>query len=221
MKKPIFSLLLPLLVVLCLSSCSEDSSAVSTPKGADAPAESVAVAPAATPVSELPAGELTTGELTTGEQKRAVDSVMQARAKQQAEGLGSGKVVVNRAWNYKGYSYLSPDPAAAIEARLVAVDVTISGHTPFFDIDDIEIVDGITMISYGSDPHPERLKLDGTLMPADEISAAAPTASRWLLIYAFPKNTTSFHLVYWGHQLTAKPVPVQDEGLALPFPAAE
>ena len=216
MKKPIFSLLLPLLVVLCLSSCSEDSSVVSTPKGADAPAESVAVAPAATPVSELPAGEL-----TTGEQKRAVDSVMQARAKQQAEGLGSGKVVVNRAWNYKGYSYLSPDPAAAIEARLVAVDVTISGHTPFFDIDDIEIVDGITLISYGSDPQAGFLKLDGTLMGKGELPAGAPEPGRWLLIYAFPKNTARFHLVYWGHQLTAKPIPVQDEGLALPFPAAE
>lgn len=216
MIKPIFSLLAPLLVVLCISSCSEDSSGVPTPKGQDSTAEVVASVPATTPISDLPAGEL-----TAGEQKRAVDRLMQARAKQQAEGLGSGKVVVNRAWNYKGYSYLSPDPAAAIEARLVAVDVTISGHTPFFDLDDIEIVDGVTMISYGSDPHPERLKPDGTLMAADEISLAAPAASRWLLIYAFPKNTTSLHLVYWGNQLTSKPVPVEDEGLALPFPAAE
>jgi hypothetical protein len=169
----------------------------------------------------VPASTLPAGELTAGEQKQVIDGVMQARAKQQAEGLGKGKVVVNSAWNYKGYSYLSPDPAAAIEARLVAVDLTISGHTPFFDIDDIEIVDGITMISYGSDPHPEFLRLDGTLMPADEVPSAAPAASRWLLIYAFPKNTTSFHLVYWGNQLTTKPFPFGEEGLALPFPAAE
>lgn len=157
-------------------------------------------------------------QLTPAEQKIVVDQVMQARAKQQAEGLGAGSVEVNRAWNYTGYSYLSPDPNAAIEARLVAVDITILGHTANFDIDDVEIVDGVKLISYGSDPHAEYLKLDGKLMSADELPAAPPRASRWLLIYAFPKNSATFHLYYWGKQLTPNPVEIAERGMQLPFP---
>lgn len=160
-------------------------------------------------------------ELTAAEQKRVVDTVMQARARQQAEGLGSGSVKVNGAWHYSGYSELTPDPAAAIEARLIAVDVTVSGHTPFFDIDDIEIVDGITMISYGSDPHAEFLSPAGTLLGEGQSPPAAPEAVRLLLIYGFPKNTASFHLYYWGKQLTANPIEIGGSGLALPYPATE
>lgn len=156
-------------------------------------------------------------ELTPEEQKRMVDEIMKTRARQQAEGLGSGKVRVNGAWNYTGYSYLSPDPDAAIEARLVAVDVTISGHTPFFDIDDIEIVDGATMISYGSDPHATPLDAEGEV--ARELPPEAPAAGRWLLIYAYPKDSPSFHLYYWGKKLTREPVEIADRGMELPYPS--
>jgi len=158
-------------------------------------------------------------QLTAEEQKIVVDQVIQVRAKQQAEGLGTGNVEVNGAWNYTGYSYLSPDPNAAIEARLVAVDVTLSGHTANFDIDDVEIIDGVKMISYGSDPHPEYLTLDGALKPAGELPSAPPRASRWLLIYAFPKHSATFHLYYWGKQLTPNPVEIGERGMQLPFPA--
>lgn len=159
--------------------------------------------------------------LTPGEQKQLLDQILQVRARQQAEGLGAGSVKVNGAWNYSGYSTIAPDPAAAIEARLVAVDVTISGHTPFFDLDDIEIVDGATLLSYGSDPHAEPLGPDGKLLPLTEAPAEAPAESRWLLIYAFPKATPIFHLFYWGKQLTFKPVEVGRAGLSLPYPVAE
>jgi len=168
-----------------------------------------------------PAAEATPGTLSPEEQKAVLDGVFEARARQQAEGLGEGSVKVNGAWNYKGYSTLAPDPAAAIEARLVAVDVTISGHTPYFDIDDIEIVDGITLVSYGSDPHAEILNPDGTLAAPDYLPSGAPAASRWILIYAFPKATPRFHLFYWGRQLTAAPVGIGESGLSLPFPATE
>lgn len=159
--------------------------------------------------------------LTPEEQKQLLDQLLQVRARQQAEGLGTGSVKVNGAWNYSGYSTIAPDPAAAIEARLVAVDVTISGHTPFFDLDDIEIVDGATLLSYGSDPHAEPLGPDGKLLPLAEDAPEAPAESRWLLIYAFPKATPIFHLYYWGKQLTFKPVEVGRTGLSLPYPAAE
>ena len=159
--------------------------------------------------------------LTPEEQSRVLDGVLQARARQQAEGLGTGRVVVNGAWPYTGYSTIAPDPAAAIEARLVAVDVTVSGHTPFFDIDDIEIVDGASLMSYGSDPHAEPLRPDGSLLPLDEEVPVAPAASRWLLIYAFPKATPRFQLYYWGKALTTGPVAFGDSGLSLPYPPAE
>jgi hypothetical protein len=159
--------------------------------------------------------------LTAEEQKQVIEEVIQVRAKQQAEGLGSGSVTVNAAWPYTGYSTLSPDPSAAIEARLVAVDVTVSGHTPYFDIDDIEIVDGESLVSYGSDPHAEPLGPDGALLPAGEAIAAGPAPSRWLLIFAFPKATPRFHLYYWGKALTPEAVGFGTGGLSLPYPPAD
>ena len=190
----------------------------------DKPAEQAVEAPEPPPAAELVTTVPVSGEpreLTAEEQKQMIDGVMQARAKQQAEGLGSGSVKVNGAWHYTGYSHLSPDPAAAIEARLIAVDVTVSGHTPFFDIDDIEVIDGITMISYGSDPHAEFLDAEGGVLAAGELPPTAPSEVRLLLIYAFPKNTASFHLYYWGKQLTVNPVMIGQSGLALPYPASE
>lgn len=160
-------------------------------------------------------------QLTPEEQKQVVDQIMQVRARQQAEGLGSGTVKVNKAWIYTGYSEISPDPASAIEARLVAVDVTISGHTPYFDIDDIEIVDGTTQLSYGSDPFATPLRADGQPMVDGDEMPVAPAASRWLLVYAFPKDSPKFLLYYWGKALTPNPVGFEPGGLSLPYPPAE
>lgn len=200
-------LLVPLAILL-LSGCEDE--VVGEPAAPD-PVES----------SGQPSASTGNGEMSAEERKEVLDKILQEKGRQQAQGLGSGKVVVNGAWNYEGYSYLSPDPNAAIEARLVAVDVTLSGHTGNFDIDDIEIVDGISLISYGSDPHPEFLTLDGKIMPEDQLPKAPPEPSRWLLIYAFPKETPTFHLFYWGKQLTPNPVEIGDSGLELPYPPKE
>jgi len=211
MNKPVLFLVPGLAAILSLSACGEKAPEPSAP-----PVETSApVTPSSAPTDGEPRA------LTADEQKQALDRVMQARAKQQAEGLGSGSVRVNGAWHYTGYSHLAPDPAAAIEARLVAVDVTVSGHTPFFDIDDIEVVDGVTMISYGSDPHAEFLSSDGTLLGEGQQPPTAPDAVRLLLIYGFPKNTSRLHLYYWGKQLTANPVEIGASGLALPYPATD
>lgn len=225
-KSAIFSVS-GLIAALSLAACGEKTPDPADPPAAEAPAAGAQAAgaqAAGAPVSGAPVTIPSGGEpreLTTEEQKQVIDGVMQARAKQQAEGLGSGSVKVNGAWHYTGYSHLSPDPAAAIEARLIAVDVTVSGHTPFFDIDDIEVIDGITMISYGSDPHVEFLNAEGGVLPAGDLPPAAPDPVRLLLIYAFPKNTTTFHLYYWGKQLTLNPVAIGQSGLALPYPATE
>lgn len=211
MNKSAIFLIPGLTAALSLSSCGEKAPEPSTPP----PAIPEAATAPISPVGGEPR------ELTAEEQKQVIDQVMQARAKQQAEGLGSGSVTVNGAWHYAGYSHLSPDPAAAIEARLIAVDLTVSGHTPFFDIDDIEVIDGITMISYGSDPHAEYLSPAGAVLGAGQLPPEAPDAVRLLLIYGFPKNTASLHLYYWGKQLTVNPVEIGKSGLALPYPATE
>lgn len=167
----------------------------------------------------LPATAPDVTEPTPSAQKQVVDEIIRVRAQQQAEGLGGGKVKVNGAWNYTGYSWLAPDPAAAIDARLVAVDLTISGQTPFFDYDDIEIVDGITKLSYGSDPHIALLTDSGELAPPAQVPKPAPGLNRWLLIYGFPQKTESFLLYYWGKSLTPEPQPISPGGLELPYPA--
>jgi hypothetical protein len=196
----------------------DKAKAPESPEAGEAAAPGEETAPEDAPIVIEAAQERS---LTEAEQNQVIDGVLQARAKQQAEGLGSGRVTVNGAWPYTGYSTISPDPAAAIEARLVAVDVTISGHTPFFDLDDIEIVDGASLMSYGSDPHAEPLRADGTILPIDEAAPVAPAASRWLLIYAFPKATQRFQLHYWGKALTPEPVGFGEKGISLPYPVAE
>ncbi len=159
--------------------------------------------------------------LTNEEQKVVIDRILAESAQHQAEGLGNGTVKVNGAWHYTGYSTLSPNPEAAIEARLVAVDITISGHTPWFDMDDIEIADGAVEVSYGSDAQIEPLQSDGSLMADDAMIPAAPLASRWLLIYAYPKSSPSFRLYYWGKNLTPTPVAFGESRLSLPYPPIE
>lgn len=202
------------LLVLTLVSCGDRAAESSgSPEPAPGVESSVPAAAAPAPGGSGPRS------LTAEEQKQVIEGVIQVRAKQQAEGLGAGSVKVNGAWPYSGYSTLSPDPASAIEARLVAVDVTVSGHTPYFDIDDIEIVDGESLVSYGSDPHAEPLGPDGALLPAGEAIPVGPDSSRWLLIYAFPKATPRFHLYYWGKALTPEPVAFGKAGISLPYPA--
>lgn len=202
-------------LVLVLVSCGDPAPESPGPKES---APGIATVAPVAPV-EAPPPEPGPRPLTPGERKQFVEGVIQVRAKQQAEGLGAGSVKVNGAWPYTGYSTLSPDPSAAIQARLVAVDVTVSGHTPFFDIDDIEIVDGESFVSYGSDPHAEPLRPDGSPLPAGEAIAAGPAPSRWLLIYAFPEATPKFHLHYWGKALTPEAVAFGTGGLSLPYPA--
>lgn len=232
MKLPIPLLLRTAPVLFLLGACGDSSAPVENGETRPAaPSEAVtAPVPDAVPVPD--AGEEPIRieaavaaererELTAAQQRQILDKVLRDTAKQQAEGLGSGKVQVNRAWAYEGYSTLAPDPAAVVEARLVAVDVTLSGHTPQFDLDDIEIVDGTNLISYGSDPQIEPLRLDGALTQPDDPIRAAPEPSRWLLIYAFPKASPSFVLYYWGKQLTPSPISFGEGGLSLPYPSEE
>lgn len=189
-------------------------------------------ATASSPSTSLPqSGDITTStgvastpgrrQLTPEEQAKALDLMMNRLADRQSRGLGAGHVRVNGAWQYDGYSYLSPNPASEIPARMVAVDLTVEGHTADFDPDDIEIVDGISKISYGSDPHLTFLKAPGEPVASPKEIPVAPNATRMLLIYAFPESSQKFTLYYWGKELLAEPLTFADSGWGLPFPEKE
>ena len=169
--------------------------------------------------SETPAeGQATTsksGAVTPVDPQRdAMAKVLDNAAKAQAAGLGKGEVTVNGAWNYSGYSTLSPLP----EARLVAVDVTVAGHTTSFDFDDIEIVDPQRKVSYGSDPFLALLNDKGEFQADMTRMPIAPASTRLLLVYGFPKDQTQFNLVYWHKKLNPEPIKIADHGWEVPFP---
>jgi len=147
-------------------------------------------------------------------QRDAMARVLDNAAKAQAAGLGKGELIVNGAWNYTGYSTLSPLP----EARLVAVDVTVTGHTPTFDFDDIEIVDPQRKVSYGSDPFLALLTPEGKFQADMSRMPIAPATTRLLLVYGFPKDQTRFNLVYWHKKLNREPVTIAEHGWEVPFP---
>lgn len=147
-------------------------------------------------------------------QRDAMAKVLVSAAEAQAAGLGKGELIVNGAWNYTGYSTLSPLP----EARLVAVDVTVVGHTANFDFDDIEIVDPQRKISYGSDPFLALLSPEGKFQADMSQMPIAPASTRLLLVYGFPKDQNRFDLVYWHKKLNRDPFVIADGGWEVPFP---
>lgn len=155
-------------------------------------------------------------------QNPEVAAYLQDQVQKQSSALNAAHVVINGAWNYTGFSFLSPDPNAKIPARLIAVDVTVSGQTPFFDVDDMEVVDGVTNFSYGSDPHFAYLDItSGELLPGGVAPAQAPKTNRILLIYGFPKETKTVKIAYWNRILVNDAVTVADTGWEIPHPPAE
>ncbi len=224
------SLLLVLVGIVGLGACGDrgpnpDDSAEAPP------AEATSTTPGTAPppvVTLPPSGEITTSaatpsspatrQLSPEEQAQVLNLMMNRLADRQAKGLGNGFVHVNGAWHYDGYSILSPNPASEIPARMVAIDLTVQGHTAEFDPDDIEIVDGLTMVSYGSDPHLTFLR--GPREPIEDPREfpVAPKPTRMLLIYAFPKGSQKFTLFYWGQKLLKEPMTFEPSGWGLPYP---
>ena len=108
------------------SSDSGDTILSPTRPTSPPPASPATAAPGNTVIMP-PSGQITTsantpstGErrlLTPEEQARALNLMMNRLAEGQAKGLGDGSVTVHGAWQYDGYSYLAPNPQAAIPAR--------------------------------------------------------------------------------------------------------
>lgn len=183
--------------------------------------------PAPPPTPVLPStGEITTSapgpapapELSPEQKQIVFDRMIQEMRKAQAEGLSGGTVTVNGAWQYSGYSHLAPNPEAVLPARLVAVDLTVQGHNENFDLDDVEIIDGLSMVSYGSQPHVTFLAGDAEPLAEGARIPAGPDPTRALLIYAFPEATPKFTLYYWGKNLLEEPMPFEKSGWGLPYP---
>lgn len=188
------------LSLLCTLSCSEKKQAP----------------PAETPPVNNSSAETGTNanQNQAPEQSPPLNQIINAMKREQAAGLGSGSVAVNNAWAYTGYSILDAVPGA----RLVAVDATVTGHTPAFDFDDIEIIDGRNKMSYGSDPHITVLTPEGKIPGKNDAAPKVGDPLRVLLIYGFPKETENFTLYYWGKNLLFKNQNIAPSGWELPFP---
>ena len=109
-----------LCLALFLAACGkQDAESPATP----APSTAETAPP---PVAAGQPAPLAPGTPLTAEQKNAVLGItLNQMARAQAAGLGDGRVILNGAWDYTGYSYLAPDPNAPIPVRMVAVDVTV------------------------------------------------------------------------------------------------
>jgi hypothetical protein len=139
-------------------------------------------------------------------------------SREQSQGLKVANVIVHRAYEYQGYSWIEPVDVA----KLIAVDVEFRDYTRGLDLDDVDIIDGQSNENYGSDPHIVNLTLDGTLA-ADIYDSSWPDdlgPLRVLLIYAFPKKSNTVKLGYWGQELTPQRIPLSGHGPSLPQPTS-
>jgi len=100
--------------------------------------------------------------------------------------------------------------------------VEFRNYNQGLDLDDVDIIDGQSNDNYGSDPHIANLTLDGKLAGDVDDSSWPDDLGplRVLLIYAFPKESKTIKLGYWGQELTAEPVPISGDGPSLPKPKA-
>ena len=150
-------------------------------------------------------------------QSLIVGQMINQAAQAQAKGLDGGRLTVNDAWTYDGYSTLTTIENPPFPVRFVAVDVTVEGQNANFDYDDIEIVDGADLTSFGSDPHVTFLDRDGKVLPLTARPPAPPSPVRALLIYGFPEDSKTFTLYYWGRKLV-EAREIAKSGWALPYP---
>lgn len=137
-------------------------------------------------------------------------------SREQSQGLIDAKVTVHRAYEYSGYTWIEPIETA----KLIAVDVEFRNYNEGLDLDDVDIIDGHSNDNYGSDPHIVNLTFDGKLATDIDDSSWPENLGplRVLLIYAFPKESKTIKLGYWGRDLTPQAIPISGNGPSLPTP---
>lgn len=160
-------------------------------------------------------GELKVRHVTPDELPPEVRGAVEDTMRRQSAAADHASATIHRAYAYEGYSWFEP----TAEGKLVAVDVELVGYTADFDLDDIDLVDGVTGENYGSDPQIALLTPEGDLAK-DEAREwpPAPKPLRVLLIYAAPRSLQSVRLGYWDQDLTTRPFPIAGKGPSLPRP---
>ncbi len=145
-----------------------------------------------------------------------IAQALEGVSREQSQGLSSAKVIVHRAYEYDGYTWLEPTETA----KVIAVDVEFRDYNQGLDLDDVDIIEAQSNENYGSDPQIANLTLDGKLAAnADDSSWPEDLGPlRVLLIYAIPKESTAIKLGYWGKELTPRPTPISGNGPSLPKP---
>jgi hypothetical protein len=160
-------------------------------------------------------GDLEVRQVTPEDLPADVRGTVEDTARRQAVAADRTVATIRRAYPYEGYSWYEP----TAEGKLVAVDVELVGYTADFDLDDIDLVDGVTGENYGSDPQVALLTRDGQLAKDEPREwPPAPKPLRLLLIYAAPRSLESVRLGYWGRDLTASAFPLGGAGPSLPRP---
>jgi hypothetical protein len=162
------------------------------------------------------AGDLQVRHVTPDQLPPEVRGAVEDTIRRQSVAAADAVATIHRAYPYEGYSWFEP----TAEGKLVAVDVELTGYTADFDLDDIDLIDGVTGENYGSDPQVALLTPDGELAK-DEAREwpAAPKPLRVLLIYAAPLSLQSVRLAYWDQDLTTRAFPVAGKGPSLSPPA--
>ena len=141
------------------------------------------------------------------------DTVGRDIAQKQSQGLKNATATAFRAYIYQGSASYVEEPD---KYKLVAVDVTFSGSSENFDLDDVDLINGVTGVNYGSDPEIAFLKDDGSFKAwsVDELH----DPFRVLLVYMVPKSVASIKLSYWGQNLVKNPVRIEASGPMMPVP---
>jgi hypothetical protein len=154
--------------------------------------------------------DLTTAATLPPEMQSTVQTMMDL----QEQGLDGADIAVYKAYNYHGFSWMEPIE----EAKLAAVDISFANYGDGIDPDDIEIVDGKSDETFGSGPDIVFLTDDGVPFPDNQPTQDFGEPIRVLLIYAVRDSTESIKLRYWGKEIVAEPLLLEEDGLALPEP---
>lgn len=161
------------------------------------------------------AGDLQVRHVTPDQLPPEVRGAVEDTMRRQSTAADGASATIHRAYPYEGYSWFEPTR----EGNLVAVDVELVGYTADFDLDDIDLIDGVTGENYGSDPQIALLTPEGQLAK-DEAREwpPAPKPLRVLLIYAAPRSLQSIRLGYWDQDLTTRAFRIAGTGPSLPKP---
>jgi hypothetical protein len=119
---------------------------------------------------------------------------------EQSQALLHAKVTVIRVYLYTGRSEIQ----FGKDARLVAVEARFEGYGERFDPNEVELLDGESGDSYGTDPEVS-LAGDATDSPLDRSALPPPPGPLTVrLVYPAAKMASSIKLAYWGMLLTAE-----------------